>query len=57
MPTALAPAVLASCPTSEPTGPLAAAHPQWGDLSYFVSFVVAYAVAKGSSRTFAQTPT
>jgi NCS1 family nucleobase:cation symporter-1 len=38
------------------TGPFAAAHPQWGDVSYFVSFAVAYAVAKGSSRTVAQTP-
>ncbi len=27
------------------TGPLAAAHPQWGDLSYFVGFAAAYAFA------------
>jgi nucleobase:cation symporter-1, NCS1 family len=29
------------------TGPIAAAHPQLGDLSYFVSFGVAYAVVAG----------
>ncbi|HEV2738208.1 MAG TPA: hypothetical protein VGU66_06465, partial [Candidatus Elarobacter sp.] len=32
------------------TGPVAAAHPQLGDVSYFVSFAVAYAVARGSGR-------
>ena len=30
------------------TGPVAAAHPQWGDLSYFVSFGVAYAIEAGA---------
>ena len=37
------------------TGPLAAAHPQLGDVSYFVAFGVAYALAKGSERMFAHT--
>jgi len=37
------------------TGPLAAAHPQLGDVSYFVAFAVAYAFAKGSERTATQT--
>ena len=37
------------------TGPLAAAHPQLGDVSYFVAFAVAYALAKGSARPFTQT--
>jgi NCS1 family nucleobase:cation symporter-1 len=37
------------------TGPLAAAHPQLGDVSYFVAFAVAYALAKGSERTATQT--
>ena len=32
------------------TGPIAAAHPQLGDVSYFVSFAVAYAIARGSRR-------
>jgi NCS1 family nucleobase:cation symporter-1 len=32
------------------TGPLAAAHPQLGDLSYFIAFVVAYVVAAASAR-------
>jgi len=30
------------------TGPIAAAHPQLGDLSYFVSFSVAYAIEAGA---------
>ena len=30
------------------TGPIAAAHPQLGDLSYFVSFGVAYAIEAGA---------
>jgi NCS1 family nucleobase:cation symporter-1 len=30
------------------TGPVAAAHPQLGDLSYFVSFAVAYAIEAGA---------
>jgi hypothetical protein len=29
-------------------GPIAAAHPQLGDLSYFVSFAVAYAIEAGA---------
>jgi NCS1 family nucleobase:cation symporter-1 len=33
------------------TGPVAAAHPQLGDVSYFVAFAVAYAVAIGFART------
>jgi cytosine/uracil/thiamine/allantoin permease len=37
------------------TGPLAAAHPQLGDVSYFVAFAVAFAIAKGSERRFTQT--
>ena len=37
------------------TGPLAAAHPQIGDLSYFVAFGVAFAVAKVSERAVTQT--
>jgi hypothetical protein len=32
------------------TGPVAAAHPQLGDVSYFVSFAVAYAIARRSGR-------
>jgi nucleobase:cation symporter-1, NCS1 family len=35
------------------TGPIAVAHPQLGDLSYFVAFAVAYAVAAGFGRTLA----
>ena len=31
------------------TGPIAAAHPQLGDLSYFVSFAVAYAIVAGAA--------
>jgi nucleobase:cation symporter-1, NCS1 family len=31
------------------TGPIAAAHPQLGDLSYFVSFAVAYAIEAGGA--------
>ena len=31
-------------------GPVAAAHPQWGDLSYFVSFAVAYAIVASRGR-------
>jgi NCS1 family nucleobase:cation symporter-1 len=31
------------------TGPIAAAHPQLGDLSYFVSFAVAYAIEAGAA--------
>ena len=38
------------------TGPVAAAHPQLGDLSYFVAFAVAYAVAAGFARTPAKGP-
>ena len=30
------------------TGPIAAAHPQLGDLSYFVGFIVAYAIYAGA---------
>jgi hypothetical protein len=30
------------------TGPIAAAHPQLGDLSYFVSFAVSYAIVAGA---------
>jgi NCS1 family nucleobase:cation symporter-1 len=41
------------------TGPVAAAHPQLGDVSYFVAFAVAYALAsvraKGSARPVTQT--
>ena len=41
------------------TGPVAAAHPQLGDVSYFVAFAVAFALAsvpaKGSSRPATQT--
>ena len=32
------------------TGPIAAAHPQLGDVSYFVSFAVAYAVYAGAVK-------
>jgi NCS1 family nucleobase:cation symporter-1 len=32
------------------TGPIAAAHPQFGDLSYFVSFAVAYAIVAWRGR-------
>jgi NCS1 family nucleobase:cation symporter-1 len=30
------------------TGPIAAAHPQLGDLSYFISFAVAYTIVAGA---------
>jgi hypothetical protein len=32
------------------TGPIAAAHPQFGDLSYFVSFAVAYAIVAWNGK-------
>ncbi len=38
------------------TGPVAAAHPQLGDLSYFVSFGVAYAIYAGALALRARTP-
>lgn len=44
--------ILAGLPFWQQTwfvGPVAAAHPQWGDLSYFVSFGVAYAIVAGAT--------
>ena len=37
------------------TGPIAAAHPQLGDVSYFVSFAVAYAIAREARGPVSQT--
>jgi NCS1 family nucleobase:cation symporter-1 len=36
------------------TGPIASAHPQLGDLSYFVSFAVAYAIYAGAAAIAAR---
>jgi cytosine/uracil/thiamine/allantoin permease len=33
------------------TGPVAVAHPQLGDISYFVSFAVAYGIATALRRS------
>jgi NCS1 family nucleobase:cation symporter-1 len=37
-------------------GPIAAAHPQLGDVSYFIGFAVAFAVREASARASQSRP-